>query len=578
MPPALLNLPAEIHAEIASYLSGRDVKNLRLVSTKALERFPLKLSRVFLSPNKADIRVFRKVSQHETLRHQIVELIWDHTYFPELRSMAPGKIGSDLLDMADFLTRCELETAKARVRQKRFSQSGLQLPDQMKRPEADKVEWDFPVDFSKTHLGTLSACKCIQIYKKLARRQTKNIESEKDLRALSDYILRFPRLEKITVCHATQGWLFEPFYDTPTTRLLPRGFRHRKHRSDSMWARQGASWPEMKTVYSKYIRGYIGILSVLASIGNNLEIEELSIQSNGLPYGLTAHMFNRATPEYLDFVELLSRPTFRRLDLVLDSYNQEIHWPGIRSGHLRDALGQVVNLQHFSLTADMLHLHPWITSEDWTPLNEFIPIDLWPLLQSFRLMDILVKQDDLVTFLGALPLSVRIIELGQLSFVDGHGDYATLLDLIKHQLHWSDRQVAKQPRLTIIVAISDFAPPGMMNWIDSEVQEFIYNHGRTPFRGPRGPADVDAGVGVERDAFNPDHEWPHRDDFDWEQEVRIMRRQNYRLSMNLDNYLEQIAWGPDVSSSLQAARDESPGPWEDDDIDNVHYDISFDIE
>ncbi|CAI6097672.1 unnamed protein product [Clonostachys chloroleuca] len=477
MPPALLNLPAEIHAEIASYVSSRDVKNLRLVCTKTVERFPLKLSRVFLSPNKADIRVFRKVSQHETPRHQIVE------------------------------------------------------------------------------------------------RQTKNIESGKDLRALSDYILRFPRLKKITVCNATQGWLFEPFYDTPTTRLLPRGFRYQIRRCDSMWRHQGGSWSEMKTVYSKYIRGYIGILSVLASIGNSLKIEELSVQSNGLPFGLTANIFDRATPEYRDFVALLSRPTFRRLDLVLNTENQNlIDWPAFRSGHLRHALGQAVNLQHFSLTAGMHHL--LLNVDYWTPLNEFIPIDLWPLLQSFRLMDIMVQQDDLVAFLGALPLNVRTIELGQLRFFSRHGDYATLLDLIKGELHWSDRQLAKQPRLTIIIAISDFAPPGMMNWIDSEIQDFIYNHGDNPFRG----MGVDAGVGVERDAFNPDYEWPHQDDFDWEQEVRVMRRQNYRLSMNLNNYLDQIAWGPDVGSRLQAAREGPQGPWQDHDIDHINLDSCVDIE
>ncbi|CAH0058834.1 unnamed protein product [Clonostachys solani] len=547
MTPALLNLPAEIHNEIAFFLSGREVKNLRLVCTKALERFPLKLSRVFLSPNEADIKVFRKVSEHETLRHQVVELVWDHTYFPELHSMAYGRIGSELVDMVDFQTRCELEAAQTRVRQKRFSQSGLQFPDQAKWPEADEVDYEFSTNFS---------------------------EPRGDLRALSDYIYRFPRLKKITICHVTQGWLFEPFYDTPTTRLLPRGFKYHIDRVDCVQEYNEEVWSKMKREYPKYFRGYIGILNVLASVGNNLKIEELSIQSNGLYFGLTAHIFDRVTPEYRDLVALLSRPTFRRLDLVLTTNSQKrIHWPAFRSGHLRNALGRAVNLQHFSLAAD---IHTFRLDEyDWTPLNQFIPADFWPLLRSFRLMGFLVKQGDLVTFLGVLPLSVRSIELGQLSFVRGHGNYATLLDLIKDELHWSDRQVAKQPRLTIIIAIDRFAPPGMMNWIDSETQEFIYNHGRNPFRGPRGPVDVDAGVGVERDAFNPDHEWPYQDDFDWEQEVKIMRRQNHRLSSDLNNCLDKIAWGPDVASRLQAAREGSQGPWQDDEIDSMHLDSSF---
>ncbi|VUC23744.1 unnamed protein product [Clonostachys rosea] len=543
MPPTLLSLPVEMQMEIASSLSGRDVKNLRLVCRKASERFPLKFSRVFLSPNDADIEVFH------------------------------------LADAVEFQTRCELETAKTRVRQKRFSQLGLQLADKMKRPEADEDDYDFSTDFSEPRGGMLSASKCIQVYNSLVRCQKENIESREDLRALSDYIYRFPRLKKITICHATQGWLFEPFYDTPTIRLLPRGFRYQPNRLDWMRTYEDEAWTEMKSKYSKYFRGYIGILNIFASIGNNLQIEELSIQSNGLRFGLTAHIFDHPTPEYRDFVAMLSRPTFRRLDLTLTTNDQyRTHWPAFRSGHLRHALSQAVNLEHFSLTAD-IHTCFYSPDEDcWTPLKQFIPISYWPMLRSFRLMDFVVKQDDLVTFLGALPPNVRIIELGQIHFVPGHGDYATLLDLIKTELHWSDRQVAKQPRLTIIIAISDFAPPGMMIWIDFETQEFIYNDGENPFRGPRGPMNVDAGVGVERDAFNPGHEWPHQDDFDWEEEVRIMRRQNYRLRMDLNNYLDNIAWGPDVASRLLAAREGPRGPWLDDEIDDMHFDASFDIE
>ncbi|KAK7215072.1 hypothetical protein V2G26_003075 [Clonostachys chloroleuca] len=428
MPPALLNLPAEIHTEIASFLPGRDVKNLRLVCIKALERFPLKFSRIFLSPNKADIRVFHKVSRHKALRHQVVELVWDHTYFPELFPKSRGEIGSEL--------------------------SGLQLPDHMKQPDRYELDYDYSTNFSEPRCDTLSICKCMEIYDTLARGQTKNIKSKKDLRALAYYIHRFPRLKKITICHATQGWLFEPFYDTPTTRLLPQGFRYRINRCHTMRPYNEVAWSRIKREYPEYSRGYIGILNVLSLVGNSLEIEELSIQSNGLRHGLIAHFFNQATPEYHDFVAMLNRPTFRRLDLVLTTKSQNrIHWPAFRSGHLRHALGQAVNIQHFSLTADM---HTVELSEDnWTALGQIIPADIWPLLRDFRLMDFLVKQDDLVTFLGTLPLNIRTIELGQLHFVDGHGDYATLLDSIKHELHWSDRQVAKQSRLTIIVTISE---------------------------------------------------------------------------------------------------------------------------
>lgn len=47
----LLDLPLELLRQISSELTNRDIKRLRLVSRLARGVFPLRLSRVFLSPS-----------------------------------------------------------------------------------------------------------------------------------------------------------------------------------------------------------------------------------------------------------------------------------------------------------------------------------------------------------------------------------------------------------------------------------------------------------------------------------------------------------------------------------------------
>jgi hypothetical protein len=45
-------------------------------------------------------------------------------------------------------------------------------------------------------------------------------------------------------------------------------------------------------------------------------------------------------------------------------------------------------------------------------------------------------------------------------------------------------------------------------WLEKEVQDFIFGEGQNPF-SERTPLDISWGVGVQRDAFDPDFERPN---------------------------------------------------------------------
>lgn len=64
-----------------------DRKRLRLTCKVLSDVTPLRLSRVFLSPNPLDIEVFHAIADHPQFRHQIKEIIWDDARFVSTPSL-----------------------------------------------------------------------------------------------------------------------------------------------------------------------------------------------------------------------------------------------------------------------------------------------------------------------------------------------------------------------------------------------------------------------------------------------------------------------------------------------------------
>src|SRR6478735_8243046 len=73
----LLKLPKEIHDAIYNYLESDDVKNLRVTCSAMAKLIPLSFDRVFISANSFNLKVFHAIADHNTLRHQVSEIVWD---------------------------------------------------------------------------------------------------------------------------------------------------------------------------------------------------------------------------------------------------------------------------------------------------------------------------------------------------------------------------------------------------------------------------------------------------------------------------------------------------------------------
>ncbi|KAK1767593.1 hypothetical protein QBC33DRAFT_559077 [Phialemonium atrogriseum] len=466
----LVHLPAELFAAAASHLPNRDIKNLRLTCKILRERATLGLDRVFLSANPRNVEVFHAIADHETLRKGIIEIIWDDSQLVhniERENDAVHRLMESPSPEACpgwFARACQQNIDYLASRK----ESDVDRPDHVARTE--QIGAQLPLDVSWDY------------YQQLLLQQEDVLASGADIYALRYGLDRFPSLRRITITPAAHGFLFTPLYETPMIRAFPYGFNYPTPRGwptpDFGEVPYEAPPRDDETEKSKW-RGFCIVTRKLEK--QNHHISELILDVNQLNTGLNCHVFDQPCEEYDNLVVLLRRPGFHRIDFALLADGQEWEdWSSFLSGYLKLALGEAKDLQHVSLRTqvDVNQFYEATLSgtsestENFIPLRTIFPIDRWQKLRHFGLSNFLVRQDNLLSLLAALPTSLRSIKLSFLTFLGDGGNYRDLLADMRNALGWRDRPANERPRVTILVGTQNTASTRAL-CMDGEVNEFL---------------------------------------------------------------------------------------------------------
>ncbi|KAJ5142712.1 uncharacterized protein N7515_001499 [Penicillium bovifimosum] len=507
-PPAL---PRELWGCIESHLSNADIKSLRLACKQFNNAVFLRLNRVFLSANPLNI------ASHDKLRHQINEIIWDEArlYRGPARVIGNGLgSGHELLSdedepdnnrewAAEYHPDIREDVIKRHKYKRRDGcprwfkdacEENLGVLEYRKRRDVDRPDH---IARRELVLAQPSLREAWQHYLQLLRQQKDVLADRSDLEAFAFGVKRFPTLKRITITPAAHGNLITPLYPTPMIRAFPKGFNYPIPRGwlypRDHWAPATAyTWNQYPELRDRY-RGFRTAIRVLANEPNS--VSELVMTSSSIPTGINCTIFDEPCEEYDHFVTVLKKPGFRRLDIALlvngeRQEDLEACWRSLLNGHLA-----------YSDRYPLL------------PLQSIVPMEQWSKLRHFELSDFVISQDDCVSFLKTLPNSVRSIGLSLLEFL-GDGDWYSMLEEIKRMVSestlWGDRDAGSRPKITIGVPIVQESPTyGHGVWVEKEVEDFIYDEGGNPFEEPRHLNNVRLGVGVMRDALEPDFEHPY---------------------------------------------------------------------
>ncbi|KAJ5581465.1 hypothetical protein N7535_000085 [Penicillium sp. DV-2018c] len=535
-PPAL---PLELWGCIESHLSNADIKSLRLACKQFNNTVSLRLNRVFLSANPLNIEVFRNIASHDKFRHQINEIIWDEARL----NRGPARIihdtneGHELLSDEDepdnnreWAAEYDIQYREEITERHEFEEGG-ECPRWFKsccegnlyelkyRKRRDEDRPDLMARREQV-FAQPSLREHWQHYLQLLRQQKDVLADRSDLEAFAFGVKQFPALKRVTITPAAHGNLITPLYQTPMIRAFPKGFNYPIPRGwlyhrDILKPPTPYPWNQYPELRDRY-RGFRTALRVLANEPNS--VSELVMTSNAIITGINCTIFDEPCEEYNHFAAMLKKPGFRRLDIALllggeREEDFEACWRSLLNGRLRRALSEAKEMEEFRLHTtfeDSDEFYPY--GHPFIPLQSIVPVEQWPKLRHFELFGFLISQDDSVSFLKKLPKSVRSIELSMLEF-HGDGNWYSMLEKIKRMVSdstlWGDRVAGSRPKVTIGMSIATMSCTYRHGvWIEKEVGDFIYGEGENPFRQD-GPCNIPLGVGVMRDALDPDFERPY---------------------------------------------------------------------
>jgi hypothetical protein len=514
--------PDELVGAICALLSNRDIKSLRLTCRALGVKSPLEFDRVFISPNPRNVEVLLAVANHNVFRHRVKEIIWDDAVLiriPSIDSDGPCGYSADENDpddyaanedeewiSRDFIRLCKrsISLTKGRLREKNKYQGENEVQKQVNNlmPSRDSLAY----------------------YADLFYQQRELLISGADEEAFRYAVQQFPQLTKVTVTPAAHGFLFMPLYKTPMIRAFPSGFVYPIPRT----------WPSDETLgygsledcpegwenddERRQWRGFCVVSKVLADYAEreNIQISELVVDNHKLPTGIDYTLFDKPNTEYDSLYKIVSRPGFRRIVLSLTTgYRPNFDaedWDIYRNGRISSLLAKATDLEEVVLQTNY-GLNSWSC-----PIENHVSLfDIFPMenlsngkLKHFGLSGMQVSQDDLISFLGKLPSTLKSVNLSFLAMVEGHGNHATMLADIRDKLGWRHRPASQRIKVSISMIVNQFHK-GRYICLDREVQEYIYGDGPPPFiaREGKNHAHFSYGTGIVHDEFDPSFAIPY---------------------------------------------------------------------
>ncbi|CVK87880.1 uncharacterized protein FMAN_05302 [Fusarium mangiferae] len=491
-PPALQTLPNELLGATCRLLSNSDIKSLRLTCRALGDKSYLRFDRVFISANPRNVEVLLAVANHDVFRHRVREIIWDDTLLrkiPITDGYGPCGYSGDENDPDD----CAANENKEWISRDfvKFCKESLFYTNS-RLQQKNKYEGDNEVQKQMNNL--MPSRDSLAYYTDLLYQQRKVLSSSADERAFRYAIRRFPRLARVTITPAAHGFLFMPLYDTPMIRELPSGLVYPTPRT---WPRddiltEGYGPEDCPEGWGndeerKQWRGFCMVLKALDDYADKLQISELVVDSHKLPNGIDYTLFDKPNVEYDSLCRIVAKPGFRRLVLSLaigyrENFEGSEDWGIYTNGRISSLLAKATDLEEAVLQIDY-SLNGWFCDmEESLSLFDIFPVDTFPTgkLRHVGLSGLPVLQDDLISFLGKLPSTIKSVDLSFLALVRGHGNHATMLAAIRDELGWRHRPASERVKVSISMLLNQFNH-GRYVCLDREVQEYVYGDGPPPF-------------------------------------------------------------------------------------------------
>ncbi|KAJ6200782.1 hypothetical protein J3E72DRAFT_211991 [Bipolaris maydis] len=487
----ILDLPAELLDLVCAHISKPDIKHLRLASKQLANSVYLRIDRVYVSPNRANIDYLYQILSHPRYKHCVHEVVWDDTRLEEYKTLNSFR-DAILLDERETTRSIEsrLEEAIWIYGDDNPEYHALEHDDLFESNGrlteiAKEILLRYDDQFSREVLARNATMMDIEdsysLYQDLYREEQAIMGQEADIDALEKALMGFTALKRVT--YTTEIWRSSAFphpNNTPFHRSLPVGFRKPQIRNvfrAHFRPIEAHDSPMRTTVRSSRPSMHSGDYSRLVSTildTPNLGIEEFVVETenesmipskdefslNRRDIDNTRNLFRNTALKYLKF------PVTFEEDTRADSTPHNIYSP-------QNFLAELQHLEHLDLNLSCNMIPPMF---GYVPRFIPIPENLRRQLKTLTLRHVVAEDDGLFGLITSMP-NLRHIALYCLYQGNGRPGWAPLFQRLK--THYSTTNHPIKPSFVIFQPLD----PDTINsqLVDQEVDNYLYDNGENPF-------------------------------------------------------------------------------------------------
>ncbi|KAH7398480.1 hypothetical protein BKA66DRAFT_407303 [Pyrenochaeta sp. MPI-SDFR-AT-0127] len=501
---SILDLPAELLTVICDYMSKVDIKRLRLTSKKLALNVDLRIDRVYISPNRANLGSLQRILQHPRYRNRVHEIVWDDAQLQEYPTLDSFR---NVVDMDERRMRTVVES--------RLDESIWGCDDDS--PDYHSLELDdfftndgrltevakglllrdndqFSRDIIARNATTMSTEDSYLLYQRLYQEEQDIIKRQVDVAALQRALGDFPSLRRITLTSEVwRPWNLYPNYDTPFYRSLPPGFRkpsvfpwtgYRPQATIAQPAHPHKILSErgMDSLASDW-RGYSIIVAALLNTSNS-QIDEFIIDAGNESIGISHQLFASPNSDYSNTVRMFRHLHLKRLKLVINSQSSGSGPDSIHSsGLLKRALHEARHLEHFEFDPHWrARSHQYGVRASFFDPMHFLPENLLSRLRTFALRNVQVEENKLQYMLEDM-VSVEQVTLDNIGLTGDEGSWFHFFNRLK--LYYATSPMVSRPNFEWKKPFED-EDDDNFNYkrcylVDGQLVAFLYENADCPF-------------------------------------------------------------------------------------------------
>ncbi|KAG9194716.1 hypothetical protein G6011_04751 [Alternaria panax] len=417
----ITDLPAELLEIVCEHISKLDIKRLRLANKHLASSVYLRIDRVYISPNRANLDYLHQILAHPTYRGRVREIVWDDALLNEYSTLE--KFRAAIITDERETTRAiesRLEEAMEIYGDENPEYRSLEMGDLLQDGRltdvAKGILLRYDDQFSRDVLARNATMMSIEdsyaLYGELYCQEHELVEQQIDATALHQALAGFPNIKRMTLTtDVWPAWNVVPRYNTPYHRSLPLGFRKP---AVWPWLRSYQESEDMYEIWHPHTanalknagrksfprehRGYGVVVSAMLAMPNS-HMEEFIVESEHQARCYHHCFLIETSRNYQLTKQMFQRTPLRHLKLIASPPNDYFMNPESLT-NLKSLLSELPYLEHLDLSFNDSR-----SGRTWRFFLRFNPIPetMRSRLRSLTLRNVKLSEQDLSDMFTTSP-------------------------------------------------------------------------------------------------------------------------------------------------------------------------------